>query len=61
MMHTTSFNEWREDSELEPTVISSPTTQDTSASGSQYTPGLVYPGFGTTYFDIIREELLKVP
>ncbi len=41
MMHTTSFNEWREDSELEPTVITSPTTPDTSASGNKYTQGLV--------------------
>jgi hypothetical protein len=60
-MHITSFNEWREDSGIEPRVITGPTTQDTSASGNKYTPGLVYQGFGTTYVDIIREELLRVP
>jgi hypothetical protein len=61
MMHITSFNEWREDTEIEPTVITAPTTQDTSASGTQYTQGLIYQGYGTTYLDIIREELANAP
>lgn len=61
MMHITSFIEWREDSEIEPTIITGPTTHDTSASGMQYTQGLIYRGYGTTYLDIIREELANAP
>jgi hypothetical protein len=61
MMHITSFNEWREDTDIEPTVITGPTTRDTSPSGIQYTQGLVYQGFGTTYLDILREELANAP
>jgi len=57
MIHITSFNEWHEDSELEPTVITVPTTTDTSPTGSQYTQGLVYQGYGTTYLDILRNEI----
>jgi len=51
------FNEWREDSEIEPTVMTGPGTRDTGASGNQYTQGLVYQGYGTTHPDIILEEL----
>jgi hypothetical protein len=61
MMHITSFNEWREDSEIEPTVITGSTTRDTSATGTQYTQGLIYQGYGTTYLDILREELANAP
>jgi len=57
----TSFNEWREDTDIEPTIITGPTTRDTSPSGIQYTQGLVYQGFGTTYLDILREELANAP
>jgi hypothetical protein len=61
MMHITSLNEWREDGEIEPTVTTAPTTEDTSASGTPYTQGLIYLGYGTTYLDIIREELANAP
>jgi glycoprotein endo-alpha-1,2-mannosidase len=57
MIHITSFNEWHEDTELEPTVITVPTTTDTSSTGSQYTQGLVYQGYGTDYLDILRNEI----
>jgi len=57
MIHITTFNEWHEDTELEPTVVTAPTTTDTSPTGSQYTQGLVYQGYGTTYLDILRNAL----
>jgi glycoprotein endo-alpha-1,2-mannosidase len=57
MIHITTFNEWHEDTQIEPTVVTGPTTADSSPSGSQYTQGLVYQGYGTTYLDILRDGI----
>lgn len=57
MIHITTFNEWHEDTEIEPSVVTAPTTVDDSPSGTQYTQGLVYQGFGTTYLDILRDGI----
>jgi glycoprotein endo-alpha-1,2-mannosidase len=57
MVHIATFNEWHEDSQIEPSVVTGPTTTDTSATGTQYTQGLVYQGYGTTYLDILRNAI----
>jgi len=57
MIHISTFNEWHEDTELEPSVVTIPTTTDTSPSGTQFTQGLVYQGYGTTYLDILRSGI----
>jgi hypothetical protein len=37
--------------------VTAPTTTDTSPTGLQYTQGLVYQGYGTTYLDILRNTI----
>jgi hypothetical protein len=57
LLFVTSWNEWHEDTEVEPVQTAPGTTQDDSISGSDYTTGLEYEGSGTLYLDILREEL----
>jgi len=52
----TSWNEWSEDTAIEPVSPSPPTADD--VSGRQlFTQGYTYEGFGTTYLDIVRDHL----
>jgi hypothetical protein len=48
-----SFNEWHEDTQIEPTIIAPPTNADDSGTG-QYTEGYFYQGYGNLYLDILR-------
>jgi hypothetical protein len=34
MVHITGFNEWHEDTEIEPTIVTAPSTDDDSPTGS---------------------------
>jgi hypothetical protein len=47
----TSFNEWHEDTQIEPTVLTSEMTTDPV----EYTDGFGYIGYGTKYLDAVKD------
>jgi glycoprotein endo-alpha-1,2-mannosidase len=56
MMMVTSFNEWFEDSQIEATAGTAPTTDvDDSNDGKYYTGGQRYVDYGYLYLDILRD------
>jgi glycoprotein endo-alpha-1,2-mannosidase len=57
MVLITSWNEWHEDTQIEPVEEAPPTSTDDSATGTAFTDGLAYEGYASRYLDILREEL----
>ncbi|HDL65009.1 MAG TPA: hypothetical protein ENH12_06425 [Proteobacteria bacterium] len=60
IMMITSWNEWNEDTAIEPLAPAPPTTHDHSGSGTRFTQGYSYSGFGETYLGIIRDKVVAV-
>jgi hypothetical protein len=56
MILVTSWNEWNEDTAIEPTAPGPATTTDQSRSGTAYTQGYRYEAYGNVYLDILREK-----
>jgi hypothetical protein len=57
ILMVTSFNEWHEDTQIEPTMgTAGKTNKDDSTSGSEYTQGDYYTDYGYLYLDILSEE-----
>jgi len=56
MMLVTSWNEWSEDTAIEPVAAAPATSSDQSRSGAIYTQGYRYEGYGNRYLDILREK-----
>jgi hypothetical protein len=50
----TSWNEWHEDTQIEPVTAAPATSIDDSDSQEQYTYGMEYEGYGTRYLDILK-------
>jgi glycoprotein endo-alpha-1,2-mannosidase len=58
LMMVTSFNEWYEDSQIEATVGSQPSTaHDLSSSKSKFTAEEQYEDYGNRYLDVLAQAL----
>ena len=57
MLMVSTFNEWHEDTQIEPTVTANPTSVDTSGHGL-YAQGNSYPGYGSLYLDLLHTATL---
>lgn len=58
LLMVTSFNEWYEDTQIEPTSGVAPATdRDDSETGDYYTGGDRYVDYGTLYLDILRQSV----
>ena len=53
----TSWNEWHEDTQIEPVSGGAVTNVDDSASGDYFTHDIYYEAYGTRYLDILRDQL----
>jgi len=59
LISITSFNEWHEDTQIEPTAgTTGSTSTDTSASGTEYTQNLVYDDYGLLFLEEIRDATI---
>jgi glycoprotein endo-alpha-1,2-mannosidase len=59
ILMVTSFNEWHEDTQIEPTMGTSGTTRvDDSVTGDYYTEGDYYTDYGHLYLEILHDETM---
>jgi glycoprotein endo-alpha-1,2-mannosidase len=55
-----SFNEWHEDTQIEPTNVAPRTNTDDSLT-QRYSEGYYYEGYGNKYLDILRTSTVPEP
>ena len=62
MIMINSWNEWHEDTQIEPTTVAAPTNLDdgltTSYYAGWYTEGVYHEGYGMRYLDILRDQFV---
>jgi glycoprotein endo-alpha-1,2-mannosidase len=56
----TSFNEWNEGTQVEPTIETAVTQSDRSDSHREYSQGYAYQGYGKRYLSIIQDTFMAV-
>lgn len=60
MTLVTSWNEWNEDTAIEPLADASATCADESESGHDFTQGYAYAGAGTLYLETLRNRFIAI-
>ncbi|MCB0343583.1 MAG: glycoside hydrolase family 99-like domain-containing protein [Bdellovibrionales bacterium] len=60
MFFITSWNEWKEDTSIEPVKSSPATSKDISESGRFYTQGYEYRGYEFAYLETLRNHVIAV-
>jgi glycoprotein endo-alpha-1,2-mannosidase len=60
IMMVSTFNEWHEDTAIEPTIVAAPTMADSSGTGA-LTQGYSYTGYGNLYLDALRVATVPEP
>jgi glycoprotein endo-alpha-1,2-mannosidase len=60
MILLTSWNEWNEDTAIEPLATAPPTARDGSRESDFFTKGFAYAGHGMAYLETVRDQVLAV-
>lgn len=57
MVTITSWNEWHEDTSIEPVISAAPNSRDNSSNGASYSLNYPYEGYGYTLLNLTKELL----